>query len=89
MSAGQGQPNGTISLADHLNAALSVGTTGIGIDLSMPIDETFRIRAGFSIMPPIKHTANFKLTVGNKADKTRYDKNGNPLPTRFERLSNM
>lgn len=89
LSAGQGQQNGTISLADHLNAALSVGTTGIGIDLSMPINETFRIRAGFSIMPPIRHTANFKLTVGNKAEKTKYDKNGNPTPTRFERLSNM
>lgn len=79
----------TSGFADRLDVAVSAGTTGIGVDLSMPINETFRVRAGFSFMPSWKHTMHFKLSVGDASEKRQYDENGNRIPTRFDRLAKV
>jgi hypothetical protein len=49
----------------HLDFSLTTGTTGIGFDLSMPINNTFSVRAGYAIMPHIKHTMHFGVDVGD------------------------
>ena len=71
---------------DRLWGALSLGTTGIGLDLSTPISEAVHLRAGFSIFPSLKTHMNFGIRVGESDPK--YDKNGNRIETKFEKLAN-
>lgn len=65
------EPSGTLKpfepLSPHgLSAALTAGTTGIGIDLSTHINNNIAIRAGFSYLPKIAITKGYKMaTVGS------------------------
>ena len=46
---------------NHLSAGLTLGTTGIGIDLAAPIGEFFEVRAGYSFFPlTIKSDVHYK-----------------------------
>ena len=51
----------------HLDASLTVGTTGLGFDLASPMGEYAQLRAGFSFMPHIHYKANFEVQVGDDA----------------------
>lgn len=57
------------NILNHMDLGISVGTTGIGIDLAVPVTNYARIRAGYSYMPPIKLHSNFPIetTGGGKA----------------------
>jgi len=46
---------------NHLDIACTVGTTGVGIDLAMPVGDYLRVRAGYAFMPSIKKKINFRL----------------------------
>ncbi|MBQ9645079.1 MAG: hypothetical protein IJV24_01815 [Prevotella sp.] len=41
-------------LFDHLSAGISLGTTGIGIEVAAPLNNFLQLRAGYSFMPKIK-----------------------------------
>lgn len=55
----------------HLDASLTLGTTGIGFDVSSPVGEYVQLRAGFSFMPHFHHKMNFEVQVGDDASKSK------------------
>ena len=64
----------------HLDAGFTLGTTGIGLDAAMPINDAIRLRAGFSFMPKFDYPMSFEVQVGD--DPTTSN-------SKFERLSSM
>lgn len=55
----------------HLDASLTMGTTGLGFDLASPMGEYAQLRAGFSFMPHIHHTMTFEVQVGDDASLSK------------------
>lgn len=88
MKLGNGKVHsGDKNILNHMDAALTVGTTGVGIDLAMPVGNTFRVRAGYAFMPSFKHTMNFGLSIAES--DPMYDAEGNRIETKFEKLSRL
>ncbi|MDO5446371.1 MAG: hypothetical protein Q4F34_01155 [Prevotellaceae bacterium] len=46
---------------NHVSAAVSLGTTGIGIEVAAPITNYVAIRAGLDIMPQFKYSSDVSL----------------------------
>ena len=69
---------------NHLDVAVTTGTTGIGAELAMPASDMVQIRAGFAVMPSFKTDMNFRVGLKNDPEK---DKNGNKIVTKFDRMS--
>jgi hypothetical protein len=63
-----------------LDASVTLGSTGIGVELSSPINNCLKLRAGFDIMPEFESDLKFLIQVG--ADGEYSDE-------RFQRLSEM
>lgn len=55
----------------HLDASLTVGSTGLGFDLASPMGEYAQLRAGFSFMPHIHYKMNFEVQVGDDASTSK------------------
>lgn len=72
-----------IKLLEHLDAAVTVGTTGIGVDLAMPIGDVVQLRTGFTYMPRFNQTMHFEIQVGDGSDTEEEQQ------TKFERLSGL
>lgn len=49
----------------HLDLSVTTGSTGLGIDVSMPINDVFSVRAGYATMPHFTHTMHFGVDVGD------------------------
>ena len=64
----------------HLDASLTVGTTGLGIDLASPMGEYTQLRAGFAFMPHINYKMSFDVQVGDNAEESK---------SKFQRLSGI
>ena len=64
----------------HLDASVSLGTTGIGIDVSSPIGNYVNLRAGFDYMPHFHHNMTFGVQVGDNPKESDY---------KFGRLSGL
>lgn len=73
---------------DHLDASISVGSTGIGFDFGMPIGEYVGFRLGGAFMPRFNYKMHFNVLVGGVAEE-KYDADGNRVETRFDRLSGL
>jgi len=73
---------------NHLDLSVSAGSTGIGIDVAMPVGEYAKVRAGFAYMPRFEKISSFRVQVGDSLDK-KYDQQGNRIETKFDRLSGM
>ena len=69
----------------HLDVAINVGTTGIGIDLASPISDYVGLRAGFSFMPSWHHSMNFGVQVGD--DEATSDEKFNKLSGYLNQLT--
>lgn len=67
---------------EHLDLGVTLGTTGVGLELGTHINDLFRVRAGFSIIPQIDVKMNFGI------EGKRKDDNGNWITTKFESMSN-
>lgn len=52
-----------LNVFNHLGADLSVGTTGIGVELSTPVTNFLQLRAGASFVPGITFNSNFSGQV--------------------------
>lgn len=68
LSAGamaQTSENNLSDLFNHMDAGITVGSMGIGIDLAMPVTEWARVRAGYSFMPVSKVGMNFPIESAN------------------------
>jgi len=64
----------------HLDASVSLGTTGIGIDVSSPVGNYVNLRAGFDFMPHFHHNMTFGVQVGDDPKESDY---------KFGRLSGL
>lgn len=64
-----------VSAFEHLDIGVTLGTTGVGIDVATPLSEQFRVRAGFSFVPEFDVKMNFGMegvngsNVNSVADK--------------------
>lgn len=48
----------------HLDLSITAGSTGVGVELAMPIAKIAQIRAGGTFMPHIEKTMHFGVEVG-------------------------
>jgi len=51
-------------------AGVTMGTTGIGVDLSLPVNDILSLRAGFAVMPRFTTPLRFEIDVGDVSGKT-------------------
>ena len=59
------------NIFQHLDASVTLGSTGLGIDVSSPMGEYAQLRAGFSFMPHIHHNMSFEVQVGENAVESK------------------
>ena len=69
----QAQNDVEYGIFDHLGAGLSVGTDGIGIDVSSCITDYVGVRAGVSFLPGIKITKN--ISINDDGESNTYYEN--------------
>ena len=58
----------------HLDASISLGTTGVGVELSTPMGKSFNLRGGFSVMPKFHHNMTFGVQVGETNDASKFNR---------------
>ena len=58
------------NIFQHLDASLTLGTTGIGFDVSSPITDWAQVRAGFSFMPHFHPMMRFEVQVGDNPSES-------------------
>ena len=68
-------------LFEHLDLGVTMGTTGLGIDVASPIGEYVQVRTGFEIMPRFEMNMNFEI------QSFYYDENGKLQPSEFEKMA--
>lgn len=78
-------PGNTFS---HLDLALSVGSSGIGIELASPLCEIAQVRLGYEIMPPFRRKLTSEVMVGNEKSHI-YNENGDRIESNFTRVRDM
>ena len=69
----------TFEAFNHLDLGVTMGSTGLGIDLASPFGNNIQLRTGFEIMPRIEQKMTF--------DIQSFDESGNMTEGRFERMS--
>lgn len=74
---------------NHLDVGLTVGATGIGFDLSMPVGKYVDIRAGAAFMPHFKKDMHFGVQVGEYNSKLTPKENRDLQDYRFGLLSEL
>ncbi len=66
---------------NHLDLGVTIGTTGIGIDVASPIGDYVQLRTGLEIMPRFEKSLHFDI------QSFGYDQNGQLLSTQFDRMA--
>jgi hypothetical protein len=69
----------------HLDVSLTLGTTGIGIDVASPVTEWAQLRLGYEFMPRFTKRMPFEMTINGQPARS-YDEDGNRQETRFDKL---
>lgn len=75
-----------IGICNHLGAGFSVGTDGIGIEVSTTLTEYVAVRAGVSIMPKIKYGFNVNTYGSTVVTKDKVKAEGKLSKTDFKLL---
>lgn len=73
---------------EHLDVALSLGVTGIGIEVASPICEIAQVRVGYEFMPHFRKSLSADLMIGNQ-ECLQYDENGDRIETNYDKVRNM
>jgi len=55
----------TFKAFNQLDLGVTLGSTGVGVELASPIGEYLQLRAGFSVMPRIHYPLHFHVQVGD------------------------
>ena len=55
----------SMGIFKHLNAGITMGTTGVGLEASAPLGRDVHLRAGFEVMPHFNKTLTFNLQTFN------------------------
>lgn len=66
-----------------IDAAVTVGTTGVGLDVTVPVSEVVKVRTGFTWTPRLHATMNFGVKVGDKVESDEEQQQ------KFNKLSDM
>lgn len=69
----------------HFDVSLTVGTSGIGIEVASPVTEWAQLRLGYEFMPRFTKTMGFDMTINGQPARS-YDEEGNRQETRFDKL---
>lgn len=69
-----------------IEAGVTVGTTGVGVQVASPVYSGFRARLSASFMPHFEQSMFFDIQVGDQTE-SKYDAQGNRVETKFDRLS--
>lgn len=84
------QPTNTDKrILNHLDIAVTAGTTGIGFDLAMPIGNYVGIRAGGTFIPHFTKDLHFDVQVGEYDPTLTKKENRKLQKSRFEKLSEV
>lgn len=67
------------NILNHLDGSITLGTTGLGVDLAMPIGNRVQVRTGFSFFPHYEQTMHFGVEVGDDSDPAVQDEKFNKL----------
>ena len=62
------------NIFQHLDASVTLGSTGIGVDVSSPVGDYVNLRAGFDFMPHFHYNMNFDVQVGETKDHTKFNR---------------
>lgn len=73
---------------NHLDASVTLGTTGIGFDLATPVTNYAQLRVGYAFMPSFHKSMYFGVQVGDTPE-SKYDANGNRVETKFDKMSRV
>lgn len=73
---------------NHLDASITLGTTGIGFDVATPVGDYAQLRVGYAFMPSFHKIMYFDVQVGDKPEN-KYDANGNRMKTKFDKMSGV
>lgn len=77
------------NIFNHLELGITAGSTGLGVDLSMPAGNFVRLRTGFTYMPHFTKNMHFGITVGDDNPALSPEENKAIQQNRFERLSTL
>ncbi len=58
---------------DHLSAGITLGTTGIGIDLAAPVTEYLQVRAGYNFFSGFKYKEDIDYRAKGRKGKTEVE----------------
>ena len=66
----------------HLEVSLTLGTSGVGLDVALPLSQFVQIRLGYDYMPKFKKQFRMNLAGGGEAAR-QYNGQGNRVRTNF------
>ena len=69
----------------HLEVSLTLGTSGVGLDVALPVSQFMQVRLGYDYMPPFKKLLRMNLAGGGEAAR-QYDGQGNRVRTKFDKI---
>ena len=69
----------------HLEVSLTLGTSGVGLDVALPLSQFVQIRLGYDYMPQFKKLLRMNLAGGGEAAR-QYDGQGNRVRTNFDKI---
>jgi hypothetical protein len=84
MIAQDGEKGNTNDLLNHLDIGVTMGTTGIGIDLASPICENVQFRTGFAFIPHFDYNMQFDVET-----YTTDENNVSKFSSNFGKISEM
>ena len=61
------------NIFQHLDASVTLGSTGVGIDVSSPMGDCFQLRGGISVMPKFDYKMNFAVQLGENNDVEKFN----------------
>ncbi|MBO4464151.1 MAG: hypothetical protein J5797_08175 [Prevotella sp.] len=62
---------GYVKPFSHLDVSLTTGSTGLGFDVSMPINDLISVRAGYAFMPHASYLMHFGVEVGEDPQESQ------------------
>ena len=65
----------------HMDLGVTLGTTGVGFDVQMPVHDIVKLRAGFEFMPRFTYNMHF--------DVESFDSDGMPTGSTLDRMSEV
>ena len=81
---------------NHMDIGVTLGTTGVGIEASMPVHDMVRLRTGFNYLPRFEVPMTFGIQVGDdpassaskfaKMASILHDLTGNPVDDHVEMI---